>query len=243
MLKLPFALAEAFGQKFILIIDEFEMLDTLPQAYTIYKAMEALIKECRTAHPGCSFIFCGSRYNAMKDIFEHRHVFHRLVEKFYLRTVGEKEITDHVVRGFLSGGKVVDRELLVGMCRLFRNNLWYINHFVSICDSLSKGYIVEATLMEALDSLIAIHEPRFVSTMAGLTTFQINYLQAILEGNTKCSSADVRSRYSLNSSANVKRLREAMIHKEILSFSDKEEPEVLDPLFEYWVKKYYFEMK
>ena len=28
--------------------------------------------------------------------------------------------------------------------------------------------------------------------------------------------------------------------KEVLSFNDKDEPSVQDPLFEYWLRKYYF---
>ena len=242
MIRLPFALAQAAGQKMILIIDEFERLDSLPEGERIFKVMESVIKAQRGAETGCCFIFCGSMNNAMTDIFEERHFFYRLVEKFRLRPVEEKEIIEYVVRGFLSSGKVVERELLLGMCRLFRNNLWYINHFISICDSFSKGYIVESTLMDSLSCMLAIHEPRFLSTMASLTAFQVNFLQAVLEGNTKFTSAEVRQKYNLNSSANVKRLRDALVKKEIITFNDREEPEVMDPLFEYWVRKYYYEI-
>ena len=29
--------------------------------------------------------------------------------------------------------------------------------------------------------------------------------------------------------------------KEVLTFNEKDEPEILDPLFEYWLEKYFFE--
>ena len=132
--------------------------------------------------------------------------------------------------------------MLLGMCRLFRNNLWYINHFIAICDSMSKGYIVEATLLDALDSLISIHEPKFTATVNNLTTFQLSLLRAILDGNTKFSSSDIIKKYSLNSSANVKRLKDALCKKEIVTFGENDEPIILDPLFEYWVRKYFFEI-
>ena len=119
--------------------------------------------------------------------------------------------------------------------------MWYINHFISICDSLSKGYIVESTLIEALNIILSIHEPRFMAMMAGLTSFQVNMLRAIVDGNVRFSAADVIRNYGLNSSANVKRVREALVKKEIVTFNDKEEPLIMDPLFEYWVTKYYFE--
>ena len=120
--------------------------------------------------------------------------------------------------------------------------LSFINHFCAICDSLSRGYIMEQILKEALDSLVSIHEPAFVATMNDLTTFQVSLLRAILDGHTRFSSAEVIRQYSLNSSANVRRLKDALCKKEIVTFDEEENPTVLDPLFEYWVRKEYFKM-
>ncbi len=244
MLRLPYRVARDMGRQLFLIIDEFQNLELTGEGERVYKALEKVLAEIRGDNqPGCSFILCGSRVNAMKDIFEHRRFFYRQVEHIPLSPADEKEIIEYVVRGFLSSGKVVERDLLLGMCRLFRCNLWYIAHFTAICDSLSKGYIIEATLMEALGSLIAIHEPRFTATMNGLTTFQVGLLRAILDGHSRFSASEVIQRYGLNSSANVKRLKDALMKKEIVTFDEKDEPQLLDPLFEYWVRKYYFEME
>lgn len=244
MLRLPYRIARESGQQIFLIIDEFQNLEFTGEGDRVYKALEKVMGEIRGDNrPGCSFILCGSRVNAMKDIFQHRRFFYRMVEHLPLSTVDEKEIIEYVVRGFLSSGKVVERELLLGMCRLFRNNLWYIAHFTAICDSLSKGYIIEATLMEALGNLISIHEPRFASTMNSLTTFQVGLLRAILDGHKRFSASEIIQRYGLNSSANVKRLKDALMKKEIVTFDEKDEPTLLDPLFEYWVRKYFFEMQ
>ena len=146
------------------------------------------------------------------------------------------------MRGFLSGGKVLDKELLIGACRLFKNNLWYINNFASICDSMSRGYIMEPVLVDALGSLLSVHEPRFRAMVCGLTTHQVNLLRATAEGNVRFSASEVIRKYGLNSSANVKRVKDALMKKEILVFDEEDKPEFLDPLFEYWVKKYYFEL-
>jgi hypothetical protein len=156
--------------------------------------------------------------------------------------VDEREIADHVVRGFLSGGKVLDKDLLIGACRLFKNNLWYINHFSSICDSMSKGYIMEPVLVDALGSLLSVHEPRFRAMVSGLTTHQVNLLRATVEGNIRFSASEVIRKYGLNSSANVKRVKDALMKKEILTFDEEDKPEFLDPLFEYWIKRYFFEL-
>lgn len=244
MLRLPQRIARERQQQMLLIIDDFQNIMMTEDGDKVCRIMESVLAEMASdPKPGCSFIFSGSMVNAMKDIFKVKHYFYRKVEHLPLKDVDEKEIIEHVVKGFLTGGKIVERELLLGMCKLFRNNLWYINHFVNICDSLSKGYIIENTLIEALNSILAIHEPRFQATMNSLTTFQVSLLRAILDGVTKFSASEVIHKYSLNSSANVKRLREALVKKEIIVFDDDDIPTLQDPLFEYWVRKFYFEMK
>lgn len=242
ILRLPFLLSSDRNVKIIMIIDEFQNVEYTEDGERILKAMEKLFSEMRSAgKTDCVFLLCGSMVNAMKHIFEEKHYFYRQVEHLSLRKIDEREIIEYIHRGFMLSGKEIDRSLLHGTCQLFRCNMWYINHFISICDSLSKGYIVESTLIEALNIILSIHEPRFMAMMAGLTSFQVNMLRAIVDGNVRFSAADVIRNYGLNSSANVKRVREALVKKEIVTFNDKEEPLIMDPLFEYWVTKYYFE--
>ena len=242
VLRLPYRLAEDRHEKFFLIIDEFQNLDLTDDGEKLFKLMEEVIDEGRQAgNKNFSYIFLGSMYNAMRDIFVRRHFFYRRVEHFALSKVDEREIVEHIIKGFLASGKVIDRDLIGGACRLFKCNLFYINHFTSICDSLSKGYLMEPVLLEALDTIISIHRGRFIATMNDLTTFQVSLLKAIIDGYTKFSTAEVIRKYSLNSSANVRRLKDALMKKEILTFvGDDERPVIFDPLFEYWLKNTYF---
>ena len=108
---------------------------------------------------------------------------------------------------------------------------------------MSRGYIMEPVFVDALGCLISIHQPRFTEMVTGLTTHQVNLLQATLCGITRFSAADVIRSYGLNSSANVKRVKDALMKKEILLFDDSDTPSLQDPLFEYWLKKYYFDLK
>jgi KaiC/GvpD/RAD55 family RecA-like ATPase len=242
ILSLPFRLAQERGDRIILIIDEFQCLTALDDPDAILRPLSNSLKENRD-NRRFSYVFAGSGVNAMKTIFRGSLLFHRLVERVKLSPVDEIEMADHIYRGFTSAGKVVEKELLQGACRLFRGQLWYINHFASICDGMTRGYLMEPGLVDALASLISVHEPRFVDMMSGLTTHQVNLLKATVEGVTRFSSAEVIRQYGLNSSANVKRVKDALMKKEVLEFDEDDKPTIIDPLFEYWVKKYYFEMK
>ena len=129
----------------------------------------------------------------------------------------------------------------MGAIRLFDNNIWYLSHFSAICDSLSKGFLNEGILMDALNIMISIHRHRFTTVTDDLTVHQLSLLRAILDGENKFSSTEVIEKYGLNSSANVRRVKDALKKKEIITFNDKEEAWILDPLFRYWIEKYYFE--
>jgi len=240
VIALPFRLASRFGQNLILILDHFSNIDLIEGgSYPLIKRLETWLRERGT---GCSFLFTGSAFNAMREIFDERKDFYRIVERFRMQPIDPREFADHTLKGFLSGGKVIDRDLISGVYTLFKGHPGYINHFLSICNAMAKGYVTEPVLMDALSCLLAIHEPRFIATMNGLTTHQVHFLRAVIDGHKKFSTAEVISRYGLNSSANVKRVREALIKKEVISFDDNDNPLILDPLFEYWVRQYFFEI-
>lgn len=244
MLRFPFRLAKDLGKQLILIVDEFQCVLFQNNPDALLRPLDASMRAAREAgERQFCYILCGSAVNAMRSIFEGSLLFHRQVERVRLSPVEESEMASHVIRGFLSGGKVLDAHLMEGACRLFRGHLWYINHFSAICDSMTRGYIMEPVLIEALGALVSVHEPRFVEMMGGLTTHQVNMLNATVDGVTRFSSAEVIRKYGLNSSANVKRVKDALMKKEILCFDDADDPVIIDPLFEYWVKKYYFEVK
>lgn len=242
MIRFPGRLAADRGEQVFVILDEFQNILEDSGHENLFKVMEKVFMEkTDTLAAGCNFILSGSKVNAMKYIFEDRRFFYRLVEYLPLQPVDEREIIEHIRKGFLSGGKVFEKEQALGTCRLFRNNIWYINHFCSICNSLSLGYINEGIMMDALNSLLSIHIPRFEALMYSLTEYQVNLLRAVLDGVIKFSATEIIVKYSLNSSANVKRVKEALMKKEIITFNERQEPVILDPLFEYWVSKFYFE--
>lgn len=242
--RLPYLVSREKGQRLFIVLKEFQNVMQTEDGDAICAALHGIFENMDAElRRRCSYIFVGSRVNAMKDIFEVRKLFYRRVEHLKISTIDTKDIVDHISRGFLSSGKVIDRDLALGMCKMFSGNIWYINHFASICDSLSKGYMTEPVLREALDTIISIHEPRFLDIVSDLTTFQLCLLRAILDGHTKFSSAEVIRRYNLNSSANVRRLKDALCKKEIVTFEAEDRPVILDPLFEYWVRTSFFGME
>ena len=244
MASLPQKIAQEKGVPVYVVFKEFQNVMQTPDFEVVLHAMEKVFADRdRTAPVKAAYVFCGSMVNAMKYIFAEKKYFYRQVNHLPLTPVDDKDAIEHITKGFRMSGKVVDRDLALGACRLFRCDMWYLNQFFSICDSKSKGFINESILMEALSSILSVHEPRFKVLVNDLTDHQLSLLRAVLDGVVKFSASDVIEKYALNSSANVRRVKDALRKKEILTFNDKDEPVILDPLFEYWVSKYYFEIQ
>lgn len=244
ILDLPGKIAAMKGMDFIVVIEEFQALLKLGETeYEDIFRMLALTMAEQKKQDGhyASFILVGSKVNAMKHIFEEKKYFYRAAEHLPLRRIEDRMQIDHVVRGFLTEGKVVENDLVAGVVTLFKGNIWYLNNFAAICDSLSKGYMNEGILMDALGMLISLHEPKFQAMADDLTGHQLSFMKAVLDGESRFSSVETVEKYGLNSSANVRRVKDALKKKEIITFNEKDEPEILDPLFEYWLNKFYFE--
>lgn len=242
MLMLPQRIAEQKKIPYIVVLKEFQNLMNAGEHETVFKIMEQQMgARDRSAPYPMTYVLSGSMVNAMKLILEEKRWFYRQVNKVALQPVDAKEIIEHVVKGFLNGmGKSFDRNLAMGACELFKSNLWYMNHLAAICDALSKGFVTEAMMTDALNSMISIHEPKFIAIVNDLTDHQLSLLKAVLDGVVKFSASDVIEKYRLNSSANVRRVKDALKKKEVLTFNEKDEPVILDPLFEYWISNFYF---
>ena len=244
MIRMPQRIAEERCRPFYIIMEDFQNLMLADDYEDVFKIIEEFFSERDRMKPAsASFIMSGSQVNAMKYIFEEKKFFYRQVEKINMGVVDDREIIEYIVKGFMVSGKVIERDLVLGACKLFRGDMWYMNHFTAICDTMSRGYINEGILMDALRTIISIHEPRFYSIVNDLTDHQLSLLLAILDGVTRFSASDVIEKYRLNSSANVRRVKDALKKREVITFNEKDEPVILDPLFEYWVSNHYFERR
>ena len=233
----PFELAKSGKQAMILYFTQFQNIMFADDAYAILRRLEQCAAQMSQY---CNMVFTGSRFNAMKDIFEVKRFFWKDVVIFPIEQILPADIAEYVYKGFQFRGKVIEKAVIYEAAEILRYNMWYINHVFSIVDHAALGYVNKTAIMEAVHSVMAIHESRFFAQVTDLTNFQINLLRAVMDGETKFSGAGVIEKYGLSSSANVKRLKDALMKKEVLWFDAKDEPHVQDPLFEMWLREEYF---
>ena len=79
----------------------------------------------------------------------------------------------------------------------------------------------------------------FQTITDAMPTTQINFLRAIINEVKQFSSTETIIKYALGTSANVIRIKQALVEKEIIDIQ-VEKLEFLDPMYKHWLKKHYF---
>lgn len=189
---------------------------------------------------GVSYIFTGSCINAMKGIFEDRKLFYGITRPLELLPPDRRTVCEYIRQTFLQIGRVIEMEEVMALHEISGGNMWYLKQLCSFCYAMPAGYINRNIVNQARDQLLAIHAPRFKSMTFDLTANQINLLHAIVDGVNKFTSSEMMERYHLNSSAGVARVKEALQRKEVITFDAEDNARLIDPLYEYWLRYYYF---
>ena len=78
----------------------------------------------------------------------------------------------------------------------------------------------------------------FIGLVENLTATQLYFLQAIINGETVFGQDNLK-KYRLGTSANVLRIKNALVSKDIIDITAKT-IEIQDPVFKLWLKEDYF---
>ena len=233
---LPGIVSTEAGTQMVVYIKEFQNLLRIEDESFRLEMLDRIWSRQRQVR----YLMTGSFINAMKSIFEERKCFYGMCRTLELQPLDRQQVCDYIRRTFLSAGRVIEMEEALAIHEMAGGNMWYVKQLCRLCYALPAGYINRHIVNQARDTLLSLHIPRFKQWLFDLTVNQINLLHAIVDGVRKFSSAEVMERYRLNSSAGVARSREALQKRELVTFDSEDTPRLTDPLFEYWLRNYYF---
>lgn len=236
ILEVPQLIAEESGRMLVIYLKEFQNIATIEDGEFKLEQLEQMWSK----QGNVRYIFSGSFVNMMKGIFEDRKVFYYMANPISLKPIARQDTVDYIVTSCLNVGRVINQAEAEEIYRITSGNLWYIKQLCSFCYAFPAGYITSTVVAEAEAALLHNCLPRFMQTMLDLTPNQINFLKAVIDGVQKFSSQEVLDKYRLNSSANVFRLKDALKKKEVITFDKDDIAHILDPLFEYWLRNFYF---
>lgn len=236
LLEFPEKASRSFKKHIIIYFKEFQNILFCDDGEDLLNEIEKVLMPQKNAN----YIITGSFVNAMKYIFEDKKYFFNFAVNLIPNPISRNDAIDFLYTAFMRTGREILSEQAGMLYDICGGNPWYLMHIGSICYSLTVGYVNNNVIQSAKESLISIHCPRFMHIMGDLTCNQINLLQAVIDGVERFSSSDVMTKYKLNTSANVFRIKEALKKKEVLTFDAEDNASIIDPLFEYWLRNYYF---
>jgi len=114
-----------------------------------------------------------------------------------------------------------------------------VQQLAQLCWLRTEKKLVDDVIDEALESLVLQLSLLFQNITETLSTSQVNFINAVLSGEEMFSSKKTIEKYRLGTSANVSRIKGALIKKEIIN-DQPGKIEILDPVYAIWLKKYYF---
>lgn len=238
ILNLAEKIAKSKKIKIIICIDEFQNITTFEDHLAVQKKLRANWQK----HKHVSYILYGSKRHMLMDVFTLPSMpFYKFGDIIFLEKIDNKAWKRFIVKRFKDTGKKIIPEYAGFLASLVQNHPYYVQQLAQKCWYRSTPECNKKTIVEAHESLMSQLGMLFQTITDGLKTTQVNFLKAVLKGETKFSSKKVISDYHLGTSANVKRIREALINKEIVE-SIQGEIVFLDPVYQCWLNSIYFKL-
>jgi len=135
------------------------------------------------------------------------------------------------------GDKHIDDEYITNICESVEYNPSYVQQYSWILFANTKDTVDDNLLKRSLQDLIDENSSLFMHQTESLTSFQLNFLRAILDGqHSNFGSTDIREQYHLGSYSNITRIKKSLIDKELIDDSAGKIA-ISDPVLSKWLKQ------
>ncbi len=236
ILDLAENIAKEKGVKFILCIDEFQNISGFPDPIAFQKKLRSHWQK----HQNIAYCLYGSKRHMLMDVFTSPSMpFYKFGSVMFLQKIPVAKWIPFIKKRFKDTGKRIDKKNAELITKLVECHPYYVQQLAQQSWLRTQDICDEDIITQAFETLTLQLSLLFQSSTDLLSNTQVNLLKAISHDVEKLSSKDTIERYRLGTSANVIRIKKALINKEVLDFFDGK-PTILDPVYKHWLKRYYF---
>ena len=234
ILQLPEKIAIEKGIQIVICIDEFQQISDFEDSKTFQKKLRTVWQ----LQQHVSYCLFGSKKHLMNELFEKKNLpFYKFGDAIYLTKIETKYWIEYICKRFENTGKHISPELAKEICRLVDNHSSYVQQLAWLLWIRTTDIATEEQLTHALEDLLDQNNILFQSETENLSAYQMNFLKAVIDGiHSKFSSKEIILKYTLGTSANIVRLKSALLQKELIE-TDGKEIILADPVFGVWFKK------
>lgn len=234
ILQLPEKIAKKKNCNIVICIDEFQQITEFNDSKTFQKKLRAVWQLQKSV----SYCLFGSKKHLMNELFEKKSLpFYKFGDVIYLPKIQTSYWIDFICNRFKSTGKQISKELAEKICLAVDNHSSYVQQLSWLVWIHTNDIATENDFEVAYQDIIDQNTPLFEKQTENLTSYQINFLRAIIDGvHSEFTSQEVINKYQLGSSANVSTIKRALVKKEIIEI-EKRLIDIPDPIMKVWLKR------
>ena len=231
ILDLPERFAKAKRLKLVICVDEFQNVERFDDPLGFQKYLRATWQHQQNV----AYWLYGSKRHLMMDIFtKYEMPFYRFGDLMFLEKIGRKHWLTYLQKRFKVGKKTISVELSDRIATIMVDHPYGVQQ-LAYSTFIQSGHVCKALdIDQALERLLDHHGMLYQRIVDDLSNPQLNFLRALLTGETKPSSKAAIQHFGLGTSGNVNRIKQALQDKDLLDFTGPQ-VEWLDPLFRIWL--------
>lgn len=233
ILQLPELIAQQMGKHLVICIDEFQQVAEWPDSLQIQKRMRGVWQH----QEHVSYCLFGSKQHMMNKLFQNKKMpFYQFGEPNYLQPISTEDWIPFIQKKFTDKGLVISEQFVREICKVVSNQSSYVQQLAWNVMINTEGEVNSDSINEGIKDLLTQCTPLFMEQISSLTSYQMNFLRAILSGqHNQFTSQAVLSAYQLGTKSNISRIQEVLLEKDFIV--DTEEGIFLsDPVMELWLK-------
>lgn len=234
ILQLPEKIAQKKGINIVVCIDEFQQIAEFKDSKTFQKRLRSVWQLQKSV----SYCLFGSKMHLMNELFEKRNLpFYKFGDAVYLPKISTSDWVEYICGRFEATGKHISEELAEKICRTVDNHSSYVQQLAWLVWIQTKEVATDQNFEDAFQDIVDQNTPLFEKQTESLTTYQMNFLRAIVNGvHKEFTTQEVLQKYQLGSSANVSTVKRALIKKELIE-TEKQQVIIPDPVMRIWLKR------
>lgn len=223
---------------YIICIDEFQNIAEFENPEAFQKMLRAHWQK----HQNVSYCLYGSKRHMLMDVFTSPSMpFYKFGDIVFLDKISTDDWIKFLIERFDDTGKRIEHESAKLITDLAERHSYYVQQLAQQSWLRTEVECTNDNVTEAFEDLILQLSMLFQSITDGLNNSQINLLKAVINNVEQLSSKATIQEYRLGTSANVLKVKKALVNKEIIDIQH-DTLTFLDPLYKYWLKKYFFKI-
>ncbi len=233
ILQLPEKIAKEKNIKIVICIDEFQNINTFNDPALFQKRLRSEFQH----QENVTYCLYGSKQHMMMQLFEKQSMpFYKFGEIMYLPKIEEKYWITYITNAFEKTKKIISPAQASQIAQAVKCHPYYVQQLAHLTWVATDKKVTETIIEEATNDLLNQNALLYYKDTENLSATQLNFLKAVTGNVEALSSKESIKKYNLGTSANVNKIKEALLKNEIIDIQSGK-VEFIDPAFELWFKK------